>query len=142
MLFCTLQDLTDDLTERALIQLTDDNAPPLAINEARCQAIIAQASEVIEGRLAGRYGDVSKLEPTPLLKRIALDICAYYLYSRRNKGDIENIRRRYEAAVKELDYIKLSQITPPHQAAAKSTEYKTNKTRGSRIFSDEVWERF
>ena len=142
MLFCTLQDLIDDLTERALIQLTDDNAPATTINQSRCQAIIAQASEVIEGRLAGRYGDISKLEATPLLRRIALDICAYYLYSRRNKGDIENVRKRYEAALKELDYIKLNQVTPPRQSAAQPAEYKTNKRRSSRTFSPNVWERF
>ena len=142
MLFCTLQDLIDDLTERALIQLTDDNAPDTTINQSRCQAIIAQASEVIEGRLAGRYGDISKLEATLLLRRIALDICAYYLYSRRNKGDIENVRKRYEAALKELDYIKLNQVTPPRQSAAQPAEYKTNKRRSSRTFSPNVWERF
>lgn len=142
MSFCTLQDLVDDLTERVLIQLTDDSAPPTAINESRCQAIIAQADEVIQGRLAGRYGDISKLQPTPLLKRIALDICSFYLYSRRNKSDIETIRRRYEAALKELDYIKLGQITPPSQTPAKPAEYRTNKTRSSRTFSNEVWEAF
>ena len=142
MLFCTLQDLKNDLTERALIQLTDDHAPPTAIDEERCHAIIAQASEVIEGRLAGRYEDLSKIQPTPLLTRIALDICAYYLYSRRNKADIDNVRRRYEAALKELDYIKLSQVTPPAQTVARSVEYRTNKSRGSRIFNDEMWERF
>lgn len=104
--------------------------------------IIAQSSEVILGRLAGRYGELDKIEPTPLLKRIALDICAYYLYSRRNKGDIESIRKRYEAALKELDFIKLSQVTPPQQHAAHSREYRTNKRRSSRTFSEEVWERF
>lgn len=142
MSFCTLQDLKDDLSERVLVQLTDDNAPPVAVNESRCHAVIAQAAEIIEGRLAGRYTDVSQLQPTPLLKRIALDICAYYLYSRRNKGDIENIRKRYEAALKELDYIKLGQTTPPSQLAARPQEYITNKSRSSRTFSSEVWERF
>lgn len=142
MLFCTLDDLKSDLTERALIQLTDDHVPPTAIDVDRCQAIIAQASEVIEGRLAGRYEDLSKVQPTPLLTRIALDICVYYLYSRRNKADIENVHRRYEAALRELDHIKLSQVTPPDQTMARSVEYRTNKSRRSRTFSDEIWERF
>lgn len=142
MLFCTLQDLIDDLSERVLVQLTDDAAPPTAINETRCQAVIAQASEVIEGRLAGRFTDTSQLQPTPLLKRIALDICAYYLYSRRNKGDIDNVRKRYEASIRELEFIKLGQITPPSQIAANPQEYITNKGRNSRTFSSEVWERF
>ncbi len=142
MLFCTIADLANNLTERVLIQLTDDNTPPVAINQERCQAAIAEASEVIMGRLGGRYSDLSSLKPTPLLKRICLDIVAYYLYSRRNKGDIENIRKRYEEAIKELDYIKLGQFHPPQQEAAQPVEYLSNKRKSSRMFSDDVWERY
>lgn len=142
MLFCTVDDLADNLTERVLIQLTDDNTPPTAINQERCQAVIAEASEVIMGRLGGRYSDLSSLKPTPLLKRICLDIVAYYLYSRRNKGDIENVRKRYEEAIKELDYIKLGQVHPLQQEEAQPVEYLSNKRKSSRMFSDEVWERY
>lgn len=141
MKFCTVSDLIADLTEHTLIQLTDDNTPPTSINNDRCNTIIDQASEIIEGRLAGRIKDMSVIKNTPLLKRIALDICAYFLYSRRNKGDIENIRRRYENSIKELDHIKLSQIHPSG-LASNSAEYMINKSKSSRVFSRDVLYRY
>lgn len=140
MEFCTVQDLEENLSLAALIQLSDDRAQ--GVQEEVCREVIAQASELIIGHLAGRYSDLSALKPTPLLKRIALDICAYYLYSRRNKGNIDNIRKRYEEALKELDYIKLGQLSPPAQERAAPVEYRTNKRRSQRLFPDDIWERF
>lgn len=140
MEFCTVQDLEENLSQAALIQLSDDRAQ--GVQEEVCREVIAQASELIIGHLAGRYSDLSAFKPTPLLKRIALDICAYYLYSRRNKGNIDNIRKRYEEALKELDYIKLGQLSPPAQEPAAPVEYRTNKRRSQRLFPDDIWERF
>lgn len=142
MLFCTQEDLVENLTERVLVQLTDDNTPPMAVHSARCADVIGAASELILARLAGRYADVGELVVTPLLKRICVDICAYYLYCRRNKGDIANIRTRYEDALKELESIKLGQATPPEQPTVASVGVYSNKQRGSRMFSSDVWERF
>lgn len=144
MLFCGAQDLVDALTERVLVQLTDDAAPPAAVNAERCAEVIAAASELMLGRLAGRYTDVGELIATPLLRRICVDICAYYLYSRRNKGDITNIRNRYDEALKELESISLGQTTPPEQTAAiaPTAGYHSNKRRDNRLFGPDVWERY
>ena len=112
-MFCTVEDLNGHLGERTLIQLSDDSVPPKTVNQALCADIIASADEMILSKLAGRYKDVSELQATPLLRRIAVDLCAYYLYSRRNKGDIENVRARYKDALKELGEIQLNRATPP-----------------------------
>ena len=137
-MFCTRQDLLDHLGERTLIQLTDDSVPPAAVNSDLCAQIIAAADEMILSKLAGRYKDVSALRPTPLLRRIAVDLCAYYLYSRRNKGDIDNIRSRYHDALKELDEIQLNRMTPPQEEAV-PYEYRTSKRASQRTFTDDVW---
>lgn len=140
-LFCTVEDLTAHLGERTLIQLSDDRVPPQAVNAALCAEIIAAADEMILSKLAGRYKDVSELQATPLLRRIAVDLCAYYLYSRRNKGDIENVRARYKDALKELEDIQLNKATPPQQQAV-SYEYRASKRASQRTFTDDVWERY
>ena len=137
-MFCTCQNLIDSLGEHTLIQLTDDSVPPKAVNTELCAQIIAAADEMILSKLAGRYKDVSHLQPTPLLQRIAVDLCAYYLYSRRNKGNIENVRSRYKDALKELEDIQLNQMTPPQQQAV-SYEYRTSKRASQRTFTDDVW---
>ena len=141
VLFCTVADLTEQLGERTLIQLSDDSVPPKAVNDKVCTDIIAAADEMILSKLAGRYKDVSDLQTTPLLRRIAVDLCAYYLYSRRNKGDIENVRARYKDALKELEDIQLNKATPPQQHAI-SYEYRTSKRASQRAFTDDVWERY
>ena len=142
MRFCTVEDLRGSMTERALIQLTDDSAPAAAVNTALCEDIIAQASELMEGRLAARYSDLSALSPTPLLRRICLDICAYYLYSRRNKGNIENVRTRYEEALKELDTIKVGQAAVPSQAQAPEAGFRSSRRRQDRVFGSDAWEAY
>ena len=140
-MFCTCQDLIEHIGERPLIQLTDDSVPPTTVNTGLCEDMIAAADEMILSKLAGRYKDVNDIQTTPLLRRIAVDICAYYLYSRRNKGDIENIRSRYRDALKELDDIQLNKSTPPQQQAV-SYEYRTSKRASQRAFTDDVWERY
>ena len=140
-MFCTVEDLSGHLGERTLIQLSDDSVPPKAVNQALCEEIIASADEMILSKLAGRYKDVSELQATPLLRRIAVDLCAYYLYSRRNKGDIENVRARYKDALKELEEIQLNRATPP-QPCAVSYEYRTSRRANERTFTDDVWERY
>jgi len=138
---CTVNDLIDRIGERAVIQLTDDSTPPTAVNVSRCEQVISESSEVVKSRLAGRYKNVEALETTPLLKMLTLDIAAYLLYSRRNQGVIENVRQRYEDALKHLDCIKLNEATPPNIGKAQQ-EYVTNKTRSDRVFSKSLWERY
>lgn len=141
MELCTVEDLIDRIGERAAIQLTDDSTPPAAVNVNRCEQVIAMAGEVVKSRLAGRYKNVDALQPTPLLKMIAVDIAAYMLYSRRNQGKIENIRQRYDDAMKYLDSIKLNEATPP-QLSVKAQEYLSSKKSSDRVFTPQVWERY
>lgn len=142
MNFCTIEELRSNLTDRVLVQLTDDSSPASTVNTALCGDVIAQASELMEGRLGARYADLSALTATPLLRRICIDICTYYLYSRRNKGSIENVRTRYEDALKELDTIKIGQSGVPSQSAAPEAGYKSSRRRSDRVFGTDSWGAF
>ena len=141
MELCTVNDLIDRIGERAVIQLTDDSTPPTAVNVSRCEQVIAMAGEVVKSRLAGRYKNVEALETTPLLKMIAADIAAYLLFSRRNQGIIENVRQRYDDALKYLDSIKLNEATPP-QLNIKAQEYLSSKKSSDRVYTPQLWERY
>lgn len=141
MELCTVNDLIDRIGERAAIQLTDDSTPPTAVNANRCAQVISEASEVVKSRLAGRYTNVEALQTTPLLTMIAVDIAVYLLYSRRNQGVIENVRQRYEDALKHLECIKLNEATPP-KLNVKAQEYLSNKKSSDRMFTSQVWERY
>lgn len=138
---CTIQDLRDSLSERVLIQLTDDSTPPVAVKTAVCQTAIAMATEIVKSRLAGRYSDVNNLPVTPLLKMLALDIATYLLYSRRNKGGIDNVRQRYLDALQHLDKIKLAEETPPG-IGLPAQEYKCNKRASDRVYTSDVWRHY
>lgn len=141
MAYCSIADLIDDQGERVLVQLTDDNNPPVAINQAKCLAVIDDASEIIDGRLRGRYSNLPIPEPVPaMIRSMCVDIAIYKLYSRRNQGNVENVRARYRDALDNLDKIKLGEQSPA--IASASVEYKSSKRRNQRIYTDELWEHF
>ena len=141
MVLCTISDIVDRIGERVAIQLTDDSTPPTAINNARCGQAISMASEVVLSRLAGRYSDVERLTPTPLLTMITVDIAVYMLYSRRNQGIVENVRQRYTDAIEHLEKIKLNESTPP-QLNVRAQEYLSSKRGSDRVFTPQLWEHY
>lgn len=138
---CTIQDLRESLSERVLIQLSDDSTPPTAVNTTVCQKTIDMATEIVKSRLAGRYSNVDSVTVTPLLKMLTLDIATYLLYSRRNRGGIENVRQRYLDALQHLDKIKLAEATPPG-ITLPAQEYKCNKRASDRFFDEDVWSQY
>ncbi len=141
--YCTVRDLIDNMSERVLIQLTDDATPPTAINESRCLAVIEEASEIIDARLKARYSDLPLQEPiSAMIRGICADIVAYKLYSRRNKGDIENVYQRYKAALEMLDKIRLNEQTPNVSNGSASSAYRVSRRKSERIFTDDVLARY
>lgn len=137
--YCTIKDLIDNISERVLIQLTDDNNPPQAINEDRCLAIIEEASEIIDARLCARFANLPLQEPiSAMIRGICADIVAYKLYSRRNKGDIENVFQRYKAALEMLDKVRLNEQTPKISGSDAGSAYRVSRRKSERIFTDDV----
>lgn len=139
--YCSISDLKDNVSERVLIQLTDDSTPPTAVNESRCTALIDEASEIIDGRLRSRYTDLPLQGTIPaMIRGICVDIVVYKLYSRRNQGDIENVRARYKDALENLDKIRLNEQTP--SATGAKASYRVNRKSSDRVFTDEFLARY
>ena len=140
--YCTVSDLVDNMSERVLIQLTDDATPPVAVNEERCLKTIEEASEIIDARLRARYKNLPLQEPSAMIRGICADIVAYKLYSRRNKGDIENVYQRYKAALEMLDKISLAEQTPDIAGGITGGAYRVSRRKAERVFTDELLRRF
>lgn len=103
MPYCALADLVGRrIPEATLIQLTDD-AGLGVVDTTVVDAILAEASEVCDGYLRGRYA--VPLSPVPqLLTAVALSIVLYLLYGRRPElgATPERIKDDYQTALKQL----------------------------------------
>jgi len=145
MPYCTLTDLKQDVPEKELEQLTDDERLG-AINETRVNAIIADASELIDGFLRGRYTLPLSLVPT-VIKTIAKEITIYRLFLRKKRQTItKEMTDNYSAQIKLLEKIQKGEITlgvgetpTPEQGEG---AYKTNKTSEDRVFSKSELEKY
>lgn len=144
-MYCTLTDLKQDISEKELEQLTDDERLG-AINETRINAIIADASELIDGFLRGRY--TLPLSPVPtVIKTIAKEITIYRIFLRKKRQTItKEMTDNYNAQIKLLEKIQKGEITlgvdetpTPEQGEG---AYKTNKTSEDRVFSKSELEKY
>jgi phage gp36-like protein len=141
MPYCTLDDLKQDISETELQQLTDDERLG-TVNEARINAAIGDAGDLIDGFLRGRY--TLPLDPAPtIIKTIAKEITIYRLFLRKKRQTIsKEMTDNYNAQIKLLKGIQQGEIqlgiaATPTEAAGEGA-YRTNKTATSRTFSDDV----
>ena len=145
MPYCTLTDLKQDISEKELEQLTDDERLG-AINETRISAACADASELIDGFLRGRY--TLPLSPVPtVIKTIAKEITIYRLFLRKKRQTItKEMTDNYNAQIKLLEKIQKGEITLGVDETPTSEQgegaYKTNKTSEDRVFSKSELEKY
>jgi phage gp36-like protein len=108
MAYLTHQDMIDRFGDDALIQLTDRADPPTdAIDPVVLGQAIADAEELINGYVAGRYA--VPLTPVPeLVKRLGADLAFYFLH-----GDMaaELVVDRHDKAIATLKQISTGTIT-------------------------------
>lgn len=99
MAYATLQDLIDRNGEAELIQLSDRAEPPAGeVDAAIVDKALADAGEVVDGYLQGRYR--LPLDPVPaMLTHLACDLARYRLH-----GDLvtEKVKENHAAALKTL----------------------------------------
>ena len=147
-MYCTLDDLKQDISEQELMQLTDDERLG-AVNEGRINTAAGNASELIDGFLRGRYN--LPLDPVPaIVKTIAKEITIYRLFLRKKRQSItKEMTDNYNAQIKLLEKIQKGEITlgvetpsGEDQASDSSGAYKTNKTADDRTFSKEEMEKY
>ena len=116
--YATVQDMVARFGALALIQLTDaDNIPPSVIDETSVAVKLADAQASVDGYVGQCYrlplagcikpaatvgGEPTTVAP-PVLTRLTCDLARYYLYD--DLAPENEVYRRYQAAIKELDAI-------------------------------------
>lgn len=105
-MYISATDLTEIMSERSLIELSNDDSRPAAINQDVVDKACQYACETVDGYLRSRY--VLPLSDVPtLVRNICMQLARHWLYSRRpeNKGFPENVKETYKQALKELETI-------------------------------------
>lgn len=142
-MYCTLDDLKKAIPEENLIQLTDDTGLGVIDNE-KIDDAIDYAQQLIDGYLRGRY--TVPLDPVPqLIRRFAVDMAVFHLYSRRFELDMPQtmIERRKEI-IRLLEQIQQGKVLLGMETPQSPGQgyYKTNKTSENRVFTDDVLNQF
>lgn len=148
MAYSTLENLTNIIPLKELINLTNDTAPATEINIDKINNAVEYADELINTYLRNKY--VLPLKYVPMIiQQVSADIAAYRLYSRRPGKLPEHIKESYEEAKKILSNLQKEQMLldlpseHPNEEVAKSAKMiTTNKSSTSRIFNDSMWSSF
>ncbi|MBT0666336.1 DUF1320 family protein [Geobacter pelophilus] len=110
MPYCTVDDIKSKrIPEQTLIMLTDDQALE-QIDTAVVDGIIADADEVIDGYLRGRY-ELPLATVPGMIKTLSVDISAYNLYGRRSEFETpKTVNDKHAVALKILGSIQKGEI--------------------------------
>jgi phage gp36-like protein len=142
-MYCTLEDIKKAIPEDNIIQLTDDKNLG-KIDETKVLDAIEYAEQLINGYLRGRYP--VPLEPAPeLIKRLAVDLAVFQLYSRRFELDMpQSMIDRRKEIIRLLEQIQAGKVLLgiETQDSPGHGYYKTSKKEEDRVFSKELLNRF
>ena len=138
-MYCTIQDIADDITELTLIELTDDNKEN-SVNEDIVNAKISANSIYIDSYIQSSY--TLPIADNLILKNICISLVVCDLYQRRLGLDYsESLVNRRSVANKTLEKIQSGVITlVVISNEEQSSFYLTSKT--NRHFSDDILDRF
>lgn len=95
MSYATKTDLLDRITERDLVQLTDDEGAGV-VHDGRIADALNDAAGIIDSYAANVYS--IPLASTDRVRRLAVDLTVYYLSSRK-PPILENVRKNFEDSV-------------------------------------------
>lgn len=87
--YCTIENITSAMTESVVAQLSNDSTPS-EVDEDVVNALIADASDLIDSFLRGRYSLPLSKSHT-IIENICVDLVRYELYRRRGQTH-EDIR--------------------------------------------------
>ena len=106
-MYCNVKDIKDDLTEKVVAQLSNDENPNL-VNEEIVSKYISESTQLIDGFLRSRYGLPLEKEHS-IIKKVCIDIVKYELYKRRGKV-FDNIQNLYKDGISTLEKIQKGMI--------------------------------
>lgn len=96
MAYCELTDINDQIDERDLISITDDDDTG-SVDSDKVGAAIEKADAMIDSYLAVKYA--VPMDPVPaIVKKLSVDIAVYELFSRRDRVS-DSTRKRFDDAV-------------------------------------------
>lgn len=110
-MYISAQDLTEVLSERSLIELSNDHSRATQYNPLVLDKACQYATETVDGYLRSRYLLPLKSVPT-IVRNICLQLARFWLYSRRpeGKGFPENVKDTYAQALKDLERIQSGKL--------------------------------
>ena len=135
-MYCTPADLPEQIPERTLIQLTNeevDFSVPAAVNTTVVDSCIRYADELIDAYLRGRY-TLPLAEVPTVLRDIAITLVRYRLYARRPEGAVpDTVKDDHKEARRQLEAIRDGKLTLGLQTTQKdvpeSGEIRTRARR-------------
>ncbi len=111
MAYATRSDMITTFGERALVQLTDRVDPPAGmIDQAVLDGALDYAAELIDGHLRARY----RL-PLTGVHRMLTGVAQDIAFWRLNNEPTEEVRRRYDAALKTLQSVQSGAVALPDE---------------------------
>lgn len=107
-MYCSVQDIIEDLTENVVAQLSNDDDPSM-VNHNIVNKYISEASQIIDGFLRSRY-ELPLHNEHAILKKVCIDLVKYELYKRRGKV-YEDVLNLYKDGISVLEKIQKGMIT-------------------------------
>lgn len=144
MRYCSLDDLQLAIPPQTLIWLSNDDESATAVNVGVVEQAVAQAEELIDGFLRGRYN--LPLSPVPtIVKDMTVNLARHWLYARRPEGNElpDAVVRTHKSAMSLLETIRDGKLTigqPTGEALAEPGEVKVRARR--RIFGQDTLDRY
>jgi len=134
MAYCDQADIIALIGETALMQLTDDDGAGV-IDSARVTRAIADADAAVDSYCQGLY--TTPLSPVPaMITRIACDIAAYNLYSRRDMPMPDIRKDRNTAAIRFLELVAAGKVSLGADTPAPSdTQHSVDFNSSARKFT-------
>lgn len=134
MAYCDQTDINDQVDERNLILLTDDDDTG-SVDSDKVDAAILKADALIDSYLAVKYAVPMDTVPA-IVKKLSVDIAVYELFSRRDSVP-ESTQKRFDDAVTFLKDVAQGRAGIPGATSADSSMSSNAPTitTSSRIFS-------
>ncbi|MBS9780873.1 MAG: DUF1320 domain-containing protein [Gammaproteobacteria bacterium] len=136
-MYLTVDELKSEISEKTLIQLSNDDYQATVINIDVVDKAIAYACEFIDGHLRSRH-TLPLSKSHTILTQLAIDISTYRLYKRRPEGsDIPTaVIDANKAAIKTLQAIQDGKLhlgikgLAENDTAPSHTEFKVSAGKG------------
>lgn len=148
MAYSSLDNLLEIIPKQQLINLTNDTAPAVEINNEKITSAIGYADKLIDSYLRNKYVLPLKFIPE-LISQLSTDIAAYRLYSRRPSSIPKHIENNFQEAKEILANLQkekmILDLPTEHEGenvASPAQMISTNKSKKDRIFSDDLMEKF